>query len=139
MEFLDVKYPQTQFLEKFLSTAGKSLETFRYFSKRPLNAIEKHLCTYLLKEGEEVLAYGHLDKEEETVWLGIAVAEYATGKGLGKMMMHQLLDFAKKNHVPQIKLSVDNDNLTAINLYVSMGFSLLEKKEKFSFYTLKNL
>ena len=136
MEFIEVKYPQTQCLEKFLSTAGKSLETFRYFSKRPLKIIEQHLCTYLLKEDDEVLAYGHLDQEEGTVWLGIAVAEHATGKGLGKMMMHKLLDFAKKNHVSQIKLSVDNDNLTAIHLYVAMGFSLKEKREKFSFYTL---
>ncbi|MGZ3943191.1 MAG: GNAT family N-acetyltransferase, partial [Bacteroidia bacterium] len=52
------------------------------------------------------------------------------------MMMNQLISFAKMDRVDEIKLSVDNDNTAAIKMYEKLGFKLLERKEKFSFYLL---
>ena len=136
MQFVKINYPDIYLLEKFVSIAGTSLETFRYFAKRPFSVIQQHVCTFVLCEENEPLAYGHLDKEDGTVWLGIAVIEKAKGKGIGKLMMEQLLSFARQQNIKSIGLSVDNDNSTAINLYLNLGFKLIEEKEKFSFYQL---
>ena len=136
MQFVKINYPDIYLLEKFISTAGSSLETFRYFDKRPLSVIQQHVCTFVLCHDNEPMAYGHLDREDETIWLGIAVIEKAKGKGLGKLMMEQLLSFADKQHIKSIKLSVDKSNSAAINLYLNLGFKLIEEKEKFSFYQL---
>jgi ribosomal protein S18 acetylase RimI-like enzyme len=142
-------------LEQFIADAGSSLTSFRYFKKRPLEVIKDHLCTFLLLDKEKPVAYGHLDVSDEaaissmcgsdekvaptekTIWLGIAVSEKYKGKGLGLIMMNQLITFAKQNKVKQIKLSVDNDNAPAIKLYEKLGFKLTEKKEVFGFYVLK--
>lgn len=141
-------------LQQFIDEAGSSLQSFRYFQKRPVEVIKDHLCTWLLLDEGRPVAYGHLDvsdeatiaahcgsdkekdKTEKTIWLGIAVSEKYTGKGLGLMMMNQLISFGKQNGVKQIKLSVDNTNEAAIALYKKLGFELQEKKETFSFYIL---
>lgn len=154
MQFVQVKYPEVSLLKQFLEGAGSSLRSFRYFQKRPLEVIKEHLCTFLLLDGAKPVAYGHLDVSDEatvavhcaadgqghktgnTIWLGIAVADAYRGKGLGLMMMNQLITFARQHGVRQIRLSVDNDNVAAISLYKKLGFVLHEQKESFGFYTL---
>lgn len=154
MQFVQIKYPEVKLLEQFIADAGTSLASFRYFKKRPLEVIKDHLCTFLLLDEGKPVAYGHLDVSDEatissmcgsdekiapaekTIWLGIAVSEKYKGKGLGLIMMNQLISFAKQNRVKQIKLSVDNDNTPAIKLYEKLGFKLTEKKEVFGFYIL---
>ena len=155
MQFVQVKYPDVKLLEQFIAEAGTSLKSFRYFQKRPLEVIKNHLCTFLLLDEGKPVVYGHLDVSDEatiasncgsdekivptqkTIWLGIAVTEKFVGLGLGVMMMNQLISFAKLNKVKEIKLSVDNDNTSAIALYEKLGFKLIEKKEVFGFYVLK--
>lgn len=136
MEFVQVKYPDVKLLQQFIDEAGASLKSFRYFQKRPLEVIKNHACTFLLVDDEEPVAYGHLDKEDDTIWLGVAVIEAYLGLGLGVLVMKKLIDFAKENHITTIKLSVDNNNSSAISLYKKLGFVLQEKKEGFSFYSL---
>lgn len=154
MQFVQVKYPDVKLLEQFIADAGTSLKSFRYFQKRPVDVIKNHLCTFLLVDEGKPVAYGHLDVSDEatisancgspekiaptekTIWLGIAVTEKYLGMGLGVIMMNQLITFAKQNGVKQIKLSVDNDNTSAIKLYEKLGFKLTEKKEVFGFYVL---
>jgi GNAT superfamily N-acetyltransferase len=124
-------------LKSFLDHAGNSLQSFRYFNSRPLDVVKNHVCTELLVDDTNTpIAYGHLDTENETIWLGTVVSETYTGKGLGKLMMAHLIDQAKKKQVKRIRLSVDNKNLKAINLYTSFGFKQTEKKETISFYEL---
>ena len=154
MRFVQVTYPDVEQLRQFLEHAGTSLKSFRYFQKRPLEVIKNHLCTFLLLDEETPVAYGHLDvtdeqtiasncdsKEkgfttEKTIWLGIAVADGYKGKGLGLLMMNQLISFAKLHGVKKIRLSVDNDNEAAIALYEKLGFRRQERKETFTFYNL---
>ncbi|MGZ3863237.1 MAG: GNAT family N-acetyltransferase [Bacteroidia bacterium] len=136
MEFVQVKYPDVKLLEQFIAGAGSSLISFRYFQKRPLEVIKNHLCTFLLVDDNGPVAYGHLDKEADTIWLGVAVSEKYLGLGLGAMMMNQLISFGKANNLKEIKLSVDNNNVSAIKMYEKLGFKLVEKKENFSFYKL---
>lgn len=125
---MDARYrifdrPQREDISAFLNNAGNSLVSFRYFDSRPLNIIENHLVTCLISDlSNKYFAYGHLDKDGDKVWLGIAVAEEMRGKGLGRMMMEFLVGRAKELELECIQLSVDKINTAAIQLYLSFGF-----------------
>lgn len=134
MKFIRVTLPDLSPLEKFVQSAGNSLETFRYFAKRPFSVISNHHCTWMLEAENAPVAYGHLDREDGVTWLGIAVTEQARGKGYGRKMMQRLMDSAAALGLRQVRLSVDNSNEPAIALYRDFGFELKEKRETFSFY-----
>lgn len=115
-----------QLLNTFITSAGSSLKSFRYFNSRPFSVIKNHLHTILvLNEGIPV-AYGHLDREKEITWLGIAVTEMETGKGLGKLVMDNLLSEAMQKNYTDIYLSVDKSNSDAIALYTKYEFKIEE-------------
>lgn len=126
-----------ELLKVFLSIAGKSLETFRYFNKRPLEVIENHIVTYMMTIDDLPVCYGHLEKENGVVWLGIAVAEQYRRRGLGRTMMKELIDHARSNDIHSIYLSVDYDNTAAMDLYKKLGFKLHEKKTDITFFKLE--
>ncbi|MBK6626080.1 MAG: GNAT family N-acetyltransferase [Flavobacteriales bacterium] len=109
-------------LQAFLDGAGDALRSFRYFAKRTPDVLRQHACTWLWMEGEEPVAYGHLDREGDVVWLGIAVQERHWGHGHGARMMRLLLDSAQGMGITALRLSVDADNHTAIRLYERYGF-----------------
>ena len=46
--FVNIDMKNKKILEDFLSTAGKSLITFRYFDSRELSGIENHISTFVL-------------------------------------------------------------------------------------------
>lgn len=121
-------------LEQFLSNAGNSLNTFRYYNKRDVSIIEKHVCTYIILEDSIPVGYGHLDKEDDTVWLGIAISEVAKGKGYGKKMIEELISTAEKLKVKKINLSVDSNNDVAIRLYKKYGFEYQKNKDNVKFF-----
>ena len=112
-------------LSEFLINAGSSLNTFRYFKSRELSVISNHLITVLLYKGEIPVAYGHIDLYDTKFWLGIMVKESEFGLGYGKKLMTYLMDYCKNKGVPMITLSVDKDNIQAINLYNKYGFNVV--------------
>ena len=114
-----------EMLNEFLSTAGSTLNTFRYFQNRPLSVIKNHYVTCLLMNENKPVGYGHLDNDGDTVWLGIAIAEGFNGKGLGKLFMEFLVSKAKSNRLSKLKLTVDDSNIPAIRLYEKFGFKSL--------------
>jgi RimJ/RimL family protein N-acetyltransferase len=124
----------TALLKNFLEHAGSSLNAFRYFNKRSFDVLKNHIVTFILEEDENALAYGHLDQESGTVWLGICVIESRLSEGLGNRMMKELLDFADENEIRKIKLAVDNDNLPAQSLYKKFGFVKTAEHETYSFF-----
>jgi ribosomal protein S18 acetylase RimI-like enzyme len=111
-------------LEKFLHNAGRSLSSFRYFDTRPISVIENHYVTAVLVSNSAAIGYGHLDKDKDNdvVWLGIAISEMAIGKGFGKLMMSFLVTKADEMNFPCISLTVDKNNTKAIRLYEYFGF-----------------
>ena len=125
--FVDIDHNNIHLLERFLAVAGESLLSFRYFNKRPLSVIDNHVTTCLLLENGDPICYGHLDKEEDIVWLGIAAVEGQTGKGLGRKMMTYLVEKGRELDLPFIQLSVDLDNVAAQRLYEKFGFTILKK------------
>ena len=129
MKFLPIDINNVCYLEDFIGSIGDSLQTFRYYSKRiPTEAIENHISTFLLID-DGCVGYGHLDKEDEKVWLGICVKEGSKGKGYGKAIMDKLVS----SYDGDIYLSVDSDNQVAINLYKTFSFEKIDTSDKLYF------
>jgi ribosomal protein S18 acetylase RimI-like enzyme len=120
-------------IEKFISTAGSSLNTFRYFKNRDVSCLDKHVVTFLYKQGHDYLGYGHLDKEGDDVWLGVCVAERHLGRGYGKQIMIDLLDAGSEQGIKSIRLTVDVNNSIAVKLYQKIGF-FIESTVNNTFY-----
>jgi ribosomal protein S18 acetylase RimI-like enzyme len=111
-----------ELVSKFIANAGNSVTTFRYYNSRSLDVISNHLVTVVAMEGDEPVGYGHLDKENEITWLGIAVAHSKRGAGIGNIIMDFLVQEARLLNVSQISLTVDKENIPAIKLYGKFGF-----------------
>lgn len=138
MKLVRISPDNTALLENFLEHAGSSLNGFRYYNKRSFDELKNHIVTFILEEDGNALAYGHLDQEDGTVWLGICVIESWQGYGLGNRMMEELLKLADENQIPKIKLAVDNDNLPAQSLYKKFRFVKTEEHETYSFFERKH-
>jgi ribosomal protein S18 acetylase RimI-like enzyme len=119
---------------EFLSKAGGSLKSFRYFEKRPVGCISVHIVTLIGYEDGEPVAYGHLDPENGKTWLGLCVRETSCGKGLGTRMMDALMMEAKNKGIDKIDLTVYEENAVARRMYEKYGFVLREKRGNVMFY-----
>lgn len=114
-------------LKNFIQGSGDSLQTFRYYEKRDFKVISNHILTVLLFFNNKAIAYGHLEKEDDKMWLGIMVSESEKGKGFGKVIMSYLISFCKENKFSNIFLTVDKNNLNAINLYQKFKFKIVSE------------
>jgi len=122
LNIFTIQSDKVELLKRFLSSAGSSLESFRYFKNRPLSILKNHIVTCILIEGDEPIGYGHLDKEDNKIWLGIAVSANFRGKGVGTMIMNFLILKANEEKLGLLHLTVDVDNIPALNLYKRFGF-----------------
>ena len=126
MAIVSIKEDNIHLLKDFIENMGTASKSFRYYNSRSVEVIKNHLATLLIVENDKPIAYGHLDTEDNVVWLGVCVLPAFLGKGHGNNMMSELLKTAKKMHVLKIQLTVDKDNKTAISLYEKFNF----KKER---------
>lgn len=132
-ELISITYQNIDLLKQFIESMGDSNNTFKYFEKRSLDCISNHLITYILLNSEIPVAYGHLDKDGNDIWLGVCVTEKSRGQGFGKIMMDKLLKYCKNNNIKKIKLSVYKQNINAIKLYENLGFINTNSKENIIF------
>lgn len=137
MEIVDVTLNNADLLKTFVQNLGTASESFRYFNSRSIEVIKSHLATFLILEENKPVAYGHLDVEDETVWLGICVLPGCQNKGYGKMIMSELVNAGKRLQLSRIKLAVDKSNITAINLYEKFHFQKEKEFESYYQYSLK--
>lgn len=136
IELVSIENTNRHLVSEFLEQAGQSLDSFRYFKTRPLSVLDNHLVTSILKVNNQSIGYGHLDKEDNKVWLGIAIASTYKGKGLGKIMMMNLIASAKLLGLNEIFLSVDKDNKRAIKLYEKNNFKNIKEGASNLFFKL---
>jgi RimJ/RimL family protein N-acetyltransferase len=108
-------------------------DSFRYFDKRDFGVIENHKYTCLYSFNKDYIGYGHIDQEGDKNWLGIFISENYRGFGLGNLIMNDLIS---KSDV--IHLTVDIDNINAINLYKKIGFQECKKENKYYLMVYKN-
>lgn len=123
-------------IEAFLARAGNSLTSFRYFKTRPITVISNHVITILGYENDEPIAYGHLDKEGENIWLGICIQEAKKSNGHGTEIMHFLINTANDMCL-NLKLTVDSANIAGIRLYEKFGFTKQKEFGQSFFYERK--
>ena len=81
----------------------------------------------LLGIKNEIIAYGHIEKDKNYYWLGIVVPKKHQSKGNGILMMNKLIKESKVLKIPKIVLSVGRTNKKAINLYNKMGFLIFKE------------
>jgi len=138
MKIIEIKDNNTDLLllQNFIDNLGEAKNKFRYFNSRNINVIENHLVTLLAIEDGRPVGYGHLDLEEEVVWLGISVLPDQQGKGFGKDLIQALLDKARKLNLLSILLTVDRNNESAQNLYEKFNFKKIEENLLYNKYKL---
>ncbi len=113
-------------LKQFISNNPEGCKSFRYYSSRPFEVIKNHIHTILYyDENYECIGYGHLDFENDLVWLGIIVGDLYISKKFGNEIMDHLISLSKNN----IHLTVDKENKRGINLYIKKNFSILEENK----------
>lgn len=76
-----------------------------------------------------------LKKDGSSAWLGITIGEKTyRGKGVGKVAMHFIEDFAKEIGFKRIELGVFSFNTVAINFYKKLGYKQIGVIPRFTFY-----
>lgn len=129
MQLIEVTYSDKEIINRFIQNLGSSSSTFRYFNKRDITCVNNHLITCMVIENGEPIAYGHLDKEKDKVWLGVCVIENKKSLGLGTIILNYLIAFAKRNFITRIHLTVDKHNTIACKLYKKYGFVEFSEKQ----------
>ena len=114
-------------------------DTFSYYRNRGLSHITKVCEPFLyLNEHGDLIGYGHLDIEADTIWLGIAVSKSFRGQGHGSYIVNHLIRTYKKEHKDKkLSLAVSKQNETAITLYKRHGFVYTHGSNKNWFMQLK--
>jgi RimJ/RimL family protein N-acetyltransferase len=137
MRIVKVNSNNIELLKNFIAELGDTNLTFRYYQNRAITAIENHIITILLIKNKKAIGYGHIDKEVDNIWLGLAIVPNEKNKGYGNLLMINLLKYALDNNICKIKLSVDKDNLSAIHLYKKYGFQLIYDSAKIQYYEVE--
>lgn len=134
LRILEINHDNTDRLQEFINGFNGEQHSFRYFEHRTVDVVVNHIYTFLLLRGATAVGYGHLDKEDDKVWLGIVVKQEYQGMGLSKEIMKILINKAMELNVATIHLAVDDDNIKAKKLYDNFGFSVKETFEHHSIY-----
>ena len=129
IRIVEISQKDDGLLQQFLKKATEARKSFRYFETRDISILKNHLYTILVLEDEIPVGYGHLDYEEN-IWLGICVADENQGKGIGKLIMTDLIENAKNKKLEKVRLTVDKANKSAIRLYEKNGFEIVDSSKE---------
>ena len=118
-------------LKLCLNDSPNGTKSFRYYSNREFSIISNHKNSFLYYDNNVCVGYGHLDVEDNKVWLGVIVFDDYVGNGYGKYIVKSLINCYNGD----IFLSVDKNNVSAFSLYNSIGFKTI--KENKNSYIMK--
>lgn len=128
MNIISITNKNVNLLKKFIELNDS--KNFRYFNSRNVNVIKNHIVTLLVIDDNDIIGYGHLDFEKY-IWLGICVLKKFRGKGYGKLIIKKLIEVANKKNIENIFLTVDKENIPAINLYKKFDFKIINEYDKY--------
>ena len=107
--------------------------TYDPMSKKEFKPIFESLLQtqtlYVVEENKEVIATYRLvsftDRQQHTVHLGgFTIKNGSQGKGIGAKILSDIKKNCEQENKIRIELTVDKDNMRAINLYKRMGFEI---------------
>lgn len=105
--------------------------SFRYFTTRPLQIIKSHLLTIIGVINDNPIAYAHIDYEHNIYWFGICVLDEYQSLGYGTQIMDYINLFFLNSNINKLSLTVDKNNITAINLYKKYDFHIISELETY--------
>lgn len=98
--------------------------------------LNKNRKTFVYVKDDEYIAEASFvfNKEDEDytipgkrIYLSrIIVKKDYRGKGYGKKLMNNIIEYAKKETYEEISLGVNSDNYVAFKLYVDLGFTKIQ-------------
>ena len=111
-------------LKTFLTTCKEELQAFRYFNKRPLSIIKKHALNNIIIVDHVPVGYFHIEKENNIFWFGVCISKKYQSNKLGSLIISYVISFCLLNNIKEINLTVDTNNVKAINLYTKYKFKI---------------
>ena len=134
MKLIHINESNQTLLNEFIQKNNSKF--FRYYDKRDINIIKNHIFTVILKNNEDnIVGYAHIDHENDTYWTALCVLSDYQNKGYGKYLMKNLHNFAVGESIETLHLSVDIDNMIAMNLYLKQGYHIINITQKY--YVMK--
>ncbi len=91
---------------------------------------------FIAVENDQVMGWSALSPvSDRCVYGGVAevsvyVATSAAGRGIGKMLLDQLIDFAEENNIWTLQAGIFSDNRASIRLHEKGNFRLVGTREK---------
>ena len=119
--------------ELYMDDYANAYLTYDPMSKEDFLSIFRELLTtrtlYVVQEGEETIATYRLvpytARQQHTVHLGgFTIKNGFQGRGIGAKIISEIKEHCEKENKIRIELTVDVDNMRAINLYKKMGFEI---------------
>lgn len=81
---------------------------------------------------DEVICYGGFHKVlDEAHITNIAVREDERGKGIGKLLLRELIRLAKDNGIARMTLEVKDTNVRAVEMYRKFGFTVEGTRKRY--------
>lgn len=68
---------------------------------------------------------------DEADIMNIVTKKDLRGNGIGTLLFKHIIDYAIKKGITKLTLEVNENNITAINLYKKFGFEQISKREKY--------
>lgn len=127
-----------QLKHDFIEVINTGLPYFKFYHKRGYDHVLNINSAFLYYSGDEIIGYGHLDEDINSIWLGIMVKKNSRGKGFGKMILKDLINVYQNYSTSKVlKLAVDKKNIAAKELYSNSGFKLESTTENNHFMIFK--
>jgi ribosomal-protein-alanine acetyltransferase len=96
--------------------------------------IAPHTTYVVAEESGNLIGYAGLSKLATATSSDIqtiAVSDSHRGLGIGRALMNSLLEFASKQGAKEVFLEVREDKPTPQNLYKSLGFAEIDRRENY--------
>lgn len=138
MNIIELKQDNVHYLSRFMANEFPS--TFRYFNNKTAEQVTKYHHTTVLAIDDDVpVGYAHIDYDiaNGSYWFGICVLPSHQLKGIGSLLIKNILEKFQHSTMEVLMLSVDKDNKIAIHLYEKYGFTILRSNDTVYFMSIK--
>ncbi len=89
-------------------------------------------CCWCYEENNELLGYGVMSVAAgESHILNLTVRPDSQRKGIGRKLMKNFIQLARRHHAETLMLEVRPSNDSAIKLYESMGFNEISRRHNY--------